>query len=99
MQVTSQFVSRSRRPLRSIIGAIALLLGFAHAWLGAMHFTQHQVNARAFEFAFVGVLVPLLIALAIAGRRRNRDWNRVALWFLLWSVIILPFLTHVKLAA
>ena len=76
-----------------------MLLGFAHAWLGAMHFTQHQVNARAFEFALVGVLIPLVIAIAIAGRARHRDWNRVALWFLLLSVIILPFLIYVKLAA
>jgi hypothetical protein len=95
MGSASQFAFAPRKPLR-IVGIIAFLLGIAHAWLAAMHWTQHQVNARALEFAAVGVLVLFLVAFSIAGRSKPRDWNRIALWFLLFSFIILPLLTHLR---
>jgi hypothetical protein len=98
MGSVSQFAYTPHKPLR-VVGIIAFLLGIAHAWLAAMHWTQHQVTTRAFEFAAVGVLILFPVAFAIAGRSRPRDWNRIGLWFLLFSFIILPLLTHIRLAS
>lgn len=98
MSSASQFAHAPRKPLRTL-GVIAFLLGVTHAWLAAMHWTQHQINFRAFEFAALGVLILFLVAFGIAGRSRPRDWNRIGLWFLLFSFIILPLLTHVRLAS
>jgi hypothetical protein len=98
MGSASQFAYAPRKSLRTI-GIIAFILGVAHAWLAAMHWTEHQVNTRAFEFAAAGVLIPLLFAFVIAGRCVARDWNKIGLWFLLFSLIILPLLTHVRLSA
>jgi hypothetical protein len=98
MSSASQFVYAPRKPLRTV-GVIAFLLGAAHAWLAAMHWTRHQVTVSAFEFAAAGVLILFLAAFGIAGRSRPRDWNRIGLWFLLLSFIILPLLTHSRLAS
>ena len=59
-----------------------------------MHWSHHTVIPGAFGFAAVGILIPFLIAYAIAGRRTVRDWNRVGLWFLLWAIIIQMALVH-----
>jgi hypothetical protein len=59
-----------------------------------MHWSHHTVIPGAFGFAAVGILIPFLIAYAIAGRRTVRDWNRVGLWFLLWAIIVQIALVH-----
>ena len=60
----------------------------------AMHWRYSVVSLRTFEFAVAGILLPFLIAYAIAGRRLVRDWNRVGLWFLLSSLVALPAIAH-----
>ena len=89
-----QFVRAPRRPV-GVLGAMAFVLGIAHAWVAAMHWTQHRVTPKAFGFAAVAVLITLLPAYGIAGRKQVRDWNKVGLWFLLLSLVILIALTHV----
>jgi hypothetical protein len=77
-----------------VLGAIAFLLGIAHAWMAAMHWTHHQVTPAAFGYTAVATLIPFTLAFAIAGRGSVRDWYRIGLWFLLLSLVILPALIH-----
>ena len=97
MGSTPQFAARSDKPIRAL-GAIAFLLAIAHGWLAAMHWTRHVVNPEAFGFALLAVLSTFATAYAIAGRvtdrRPVRDWNKLGLWFLLLSLVILPALVH-----
>ncbi len=59
-----------------------------------MHFSHHEVTREAFAYAVGAIVVPFLIAYAIAGRRARRDWNKVGLWFLLLSLLIFVALAH-----
>jgi hypothetical protein len=93
MGSTPQLASAPDKPVRTL-GAIAFVLGIAHSWLAAMHWSHHTVISGAFGFAAIGILIPFLIAYAIAGRRTVRDWNRVGLWFLLWAIVIQMALVH-----
>jgi hypothetical protein len=93
MDATHQLSSAPGKPVRTL-GAIAFALGIAHSWLAAMHWSHHTVIPGAFGFAAVGILIPFLIAYAIADRRTVRDWNRVGLWFLLWAIIVQIALVH-----
>ena len=93
MSSTPQLAPVQRKPVRTL-GAIAFVLGIAHSWLAAMHWSHHTVVPGDFGFAALGILIPFLIAYAIAGRRAVRDWNRVGLWFLLCAIIIQMALVH-----
>jgi hypothetical protein len=93
MGSTPQLASAHGKPARAL-GAIAFVLGIAHSWLAAMHWSHHTVIPEAFEFAAIGILIPFFIAYAIAGRRAVRDWNRVGLWFLLWAIVTQIALVH-----
>ena len=95
MSSIQQFAPVQGKPVRTL-GAIAFVLGIAHSWLAAMHWSHHTVISGDFAFAALGILIPLLIAYAIAGRRTVRDWNRVGLWFLLCAIIIQMALVHVS---
>jgi hypothetical protein len=93
MSSTPQVPFHPAKPVR-VVGAIAFLLGIVHGWMAAMHWTHHQITPGTFGYAVIGVLLPLSIAYAIAGRRAVRDWNRVGLWFLLLSLVVLIPLMH-----
>lgn len=93
MSSTSQFSFGPAKPV-GVLGVIAFLLGMAHAWMAAMHWTHHQVTSASFGYAAIAVLIPLSIAYAISGRRSVRDWNRTGLWFLLLSLVVLIPLMH-----
>lgn len=93
MSSTPQFAPVQGKPVRTL-GAIAFVLGIAHSWLAAMHWSHHTVIPGDFGFAALGILIPFLIAHAIAGRRTVRDWNRVGLWFLLCAIIIQMAMVH-----
>ncbi len=97
MGSTPQFAGRSAKPVGAL-GAIAFALAIAHGWLAAMHWTHHVVNLEAVGFAAAAVLFTFAIAYAIAGRIRDRrparEWNKIGLWFLLLSFLILPALIH-----
>lgn len=93
MSTVPQFVPARPKPLRTL-GFIAFLLGIAHALLAGDHWTNHQLTAASFAFAAGAILILFLIAYAIAGRARIRDWNRMGLWFLLLSLVVLPVLVH-----
>ena len=95
MDEIPQFAPVQGKPVRTL-GAIAFVLGIAHSWLAAMHWSHHTVISGDFAFAALGILIPLLIAYAIAGSRTVRDWNRVGLWFLLCAIIIQMALVHVS---
>lgn len=93
MSSTSQLTSPTPKPIRAL-GAIAFVLAIVHGWMFATHWTYSVVSPKTFAFAVAGILLPFLIAYAIAGRRLVRDWNRVGLWFLVASLVALPAIAH-----
>jgi hypothetical protein len=93
MSSTPQFSAAPQKPPR-VLGAIGFVLGIIHAGPAAMHWSHHMVTSEALGFAAVGILIPFLIAYAIAGRRAVRDWNKVGLWFFLLALVIQITLAH-----
>ena len=85
MSPTPQFASAPGKPIRAL-GGIGFLLGIVLAWLKALRWSHGIVTAEVFGYAVAGVLIPFLIAYAIAGRRTVRDWNRVGVWFFALSL-------------
>jgi hypothetical protein len=76
MSSIPQFSFQPAKPVR-VAGAIAFLLGVAHGWMAAMHWTHHRITPEAFGYALIGVLIPLSIAYAIAGhpsRAKIKDY-------------------------
>jgi hypothetical protein len=90
---TSQFSFEPAKPVRAL-GVFAFVLGIAHGWMASLHWTHHQVVPASFVYSVIAILIPFTIAYAIAGRRAVRDWNRVGLWFLLLSIVVLIPLMH-----
>lgn len=93
MATTPQFGATPQAPIRAL-GIIAFLLGIAHAGLAGFHWSNHTVTLAAFCFAVTASVILFLIAYSIAGRENVRDWNRIGLWFLLLSFLVLPVLVH-----
>jgi hypothetical protein len=93
MDATRQPASAPGKPVGKL-GAIAFVLGIAHSWLAAMHWSHHTVIPRAFGFVAVGIVIPFLIAYAIVGRTPVRDWNRIGLCLFLWAIVAQMALMH-----
>ncbi len=82
--------SSSKGPAVNFLGILAILgivagifLAFLRAWIWSLG----EFGGEAFGYALSGVLIPGLIAYAIAGRKKVRDLNRFGLAFFLVSAI------------
>src|ERR1700690_3766512 len=64
-----------------ILAFIAIIFGIALAILKAWIWSGGIVNAEGFGYALAGIIIPGLIAYAIAGRTKVRNPNRFALVF------------------
>jgi len=70
--------------------AVGILLAFFRAWI----WSGGDFGGEAVGYAFSGVLIPGLIAYAVAGRKKARNLNRFAFVFL--GVSFLVFATEVS---
>jgi hypothetical protein len=69
---------------------VAIVVGIALAILKAFVWSKGAFTSEVFGYALAGALIPGAIAYSIAGRKKARNPNKFALWFLLLCVFFLP---------
>lgn len=82
-------IPRPRKKARLVFGCIGIFLGLAIASLRAWMWSYGVVTAEASGYAMGVALVPALIAYAIAGRKKVRNFGRFGMWFAATSAIFL----------
>ncbi len=73
----------------SAMAYVAILVGIALALLKAFVWSKGVFTSEVFGYALAGALIPGGIAYAIAARKKVRNPNRFALWFLLLCIFFL----------
>jgi hypothetical protein len=68
---------------------VAIVVGIALAILKAFVWSKCAFTSEVFGYALAGALIPGAIAYAIAGRKKARNPNRFALWFLSLCIFFL----------
>ncbi len=86
MPPTEQTISAPHKPI-GILGLSGIVGGIILACLKALRWSHGVVTAEVVGYAVGGILLPFLIAYAIAGRIKIRDWNKVGIWFLVLSFV------------
>lgn len=65
----------------SWLGVAAIITGVFLAVAKALVWSKGMVDAGVKGYAAAGILIPLLIAYAIAGRKAKRNWDKFGFWF------------------
>lgn len=73
-------------PHVSPLAPIAILIGMFACTVRAYVWNHHRLNGEAPGYAFGGMLLALLVAYAIAGRKKVRNRNRLSAWFCVVSI-------------
>lgn len=81
MTTNTQESSGMRQQGISILGVAGFIWGVVLAIGTALVVSNGYWSAEVGGYATGSILLPLLIAYAIAGRKAKRDWNKFGLWF------------------
>jgi uncharacterized membrane protein len=73
----------------SALAYCGIIVGICLAIVKALVWSRGAFTSEVFGYALAGAVIPGAIAYAIAGRKRVRNPNRFALWFLLLSIFFL----------
>lgn len=71
------------------LGVAGSVVGIFLAVVKALVWSRGIVSAEVLGYAEAGILIPLLIAYAIAGRQAKRDWDKFGFWFAALSLFFL----------
>ena len=96
---TSPQPSAVRQKRISWFGVAGIITGAFLAVVKALVWSKGMVDGEVEGYAAAGILVPLLIAYAIAGRRAKRDWDKLSFWFVGLTLFFLLLEVSGRLAA
>jgi len=80
--------SKARKIFSTICAVICILAGISLAFFRAWIWSGGNFGGEALGYAFSGIVIPALIAYAIAGRKKVRNLKRFVLGFTGVSVLI-----------
>jgi hypothetical protein len=84
-----QAIAAAQKSRLNWAGAIAIAIGCMLAIAQALIWSKGIITAEVTGYATAGIIVPGLIAYAIAGRRAKRNWNKFSLWFVMLCAFFL----------
>ena len=73
----------------SVLAYVGIIVGVILAIAKALVWSKGLFTSEVFGYALAGAMIPGAIAYAIAGRKKVRNPNRFALWFLLLCIFFL----------
>lgn len=75
----------------SVLAYVGIVVGICLAIVKALVWSKGVFTSEVFGYALAGALIPGAIAYAIAGRKKVRNPNRFALWFVSLCIFFLLF--------
>jgi hypothetical protein len=73
----------------SVLAYVGITVGICLAIARALVWSKGVFTSEVFGYALAGALIPGAIAYAIAGRKKVRNPNRFALWFVSLCIFFL----------